>query len=258
MPKAQELVALLSEKAIKSYAMPLINIEIGNDIPRLKSILTSVSEETPIFLLSPNIFLYHDTLPPSQAADITQAFTALNAPYFAIGQSTAQKFNALTAQKAHYPKGREISENLILLPELTDVLKNNALTLKSAIIIRGNSGRDIIANHLKNENFEVIEVETYRRVPNEMAKQALEVHLTKDEKCLFVITSGEMLTLLTDWICSNSNAKYDMQQHELLVVSERLTVLASTLGWKNIFLANNANNNDLLVAILEIVSNETR
>ncbi|SES83253.1 uroporphyrinogen-III synthase [Thorsellia anophelis] len=257
LAKAQELVMNLSLNGIESYSEPLISISIGRDIDLIETELLSLTADSLVFLLSPNIFYYSNALPRLEALRITRAFKDCLGNYFAIGQSTASKFLQLTQKNAYYPDGREISENLIKLPILETVIKECNNLKKQALIIRGNSGRNIISDYLTKRGLVVKELESYSRIPINFNQTNIEEHVTFGGICLFIVTSGEILSLLTKGILKMIGGAEYIKTHEIMVVSERLVNLAIQSGWKNIFLSTNANNEDITNTIIEIVKDGT-
>ena len=141
-----------------------------------------------------------------------------------------------------YPLDREISEVLLQLPELQNIAG------KKALVLRGNGGRELLAETLTARGADVTLCECYQRCPihYDGAEEAMRWQ-SRDVKTI-VVTSGEMLqqllTLIPLWYRENWLFKC-----RLLVVSERLAKLAQEMGWQDIQVADSADNDALLRAL---------
>ncbi len=110
--------------------------------------------------------------------------------YFAIGRSTALALHTVTGIDVRYPLDRETSEVLLQLPELQNVQG------KQALILRGNGGREVLAETLAARGAEVEFCECYQRSAKfyNGAEEAMRWH-TRGVTTL-VVTSGEMMQQL--------------------------------------------------------------
>ncbi len=162
--------------------------------------------------------------------------------YFAIGRTTALALHTVSGQKILYPQDREISEVLLQLPELQNIAG------KCALILRGNGGRELIGDSLTARGAEVTFCECYQRcaIHYDGAEEAM--RWQSREVTTVVVTSGEMLqqlwSLIPQWY-----REHWLLRCRLLVVSERLAKLARELGWQDIKVADNADNDALLRAL---------
>lgn len=142
----------------------------------------------------------------------------------------------------HYPLDREISEVLLQLPELQNIAG------KRALILRGNGGRELIGETLTARGADVDFCECYQRSAKHYdgAEEAMRWH--SRGVTTVVVTSGEMLqqlwSLIPQWY-----REHWLLCCRLLVVSERLAHLARELGWQDIKVADNADNDALLRAL---------
>lgn len=167
---------------------------------------------------------------------------ACGARYFAIGRTTALALHTVSGFDIRYPLDREISEALLQLPELQNIAG------KRALILRGNGGRELLGETLTARGAEVSFCECYQRCAKHYdgAEEAMRWH-TRGVTTL-VVTSGEMLqrlwSLTPEWY-----REHWLLRCRLLVVSERLAHLARELGWQDIKVADNADNDALLRAL---------
>lgn len=129
-----------------------------------------------------------------------------------------------------------------ILPELQTVAG------KRALILRGNGGRELLGETLRERGANVTFVECYQRCAKHYdgAEEAMRWHARGINT--LVVTSGEMLqqlwALIPLWYRENW-----LLRCRLLVVSERLANQARELGWQDIRIADNADNDALLRAL---------
>lgn len=176
-------------------------------------------------------------------AAATAGFDLANCPrYFAIGRTTALALHTVSSADVRYPLDREISEVLLQLPELQTIAG------KRALILRGNGGRELLGETLRERGADVTFVECYQRCAKHYdgAEEAMRWHARGINT--LVVTSGEMLqqlwSLIPLWYRENW-----LLRCRLLVVSERLANQARELGWQDIRIADNADNDALLRAL---------
>lgn len=127
---------------------------------------------------------------------------------------------------------------MLQLPELQNIAG------KRALILRGNGGRELIGDTLTARGAEVTFCECYQRcaIHYDGAEEAM--RWQSREVTMVVVTSGEMLqqlwSLIPQWY-----REHWLLHCRLLVVSERLAKLARELGWQDIKVADNADNDAL-------------
>ena len=162
--------------------------------------------------------------------------------YFAIGRTTALALHTVSGADVRYPLDREISEVLLQLPELQNIAG------KRALILRGNGGRELIGETLTARGADVDFCECYQRSAKHYDGAEEAMRWQSRGVTSVVVTSGEMLqqlwALIPLWYRENW-----LLRCRLLVVSERLAHLARELGWQDIKVADNADNDALLRAL---------
>lgn len=154
----------------------------------------------------------------------------------------ALALHTVSGYDIRYPLDREISEVLLQLPELQNIAG------KRALILRGNGGRELLGETLAARGADVTFYECYQRSakPYDGAQEAM--RWQSRGVTTIVVTSGEMLqqlnALIPQWYRENW-----LLRCRLIVVSERLAHLARELGWQDIKVADNADNDALLRAL---------
>ncbi|WP_449547423.1 uroporphyrinogen-III synthase [Lelliottia amnigena] len=236
-PAGEQLVSRLRTLGQVAWSFPLIEFSPGRELSTLADSLYALQEGDLVFALSQHAVEFaHAQLQQENRRWPT-------APrYFAIGRTTALALHTVSGIDVRYPLDREISEVLLQLPELQTVAG------KRALILRGNGGRELLGEALTARNAEVTFCECYQRCAKyyDGAEEAMRWHQRGVDT--LVVTSGEMLqqlwSLIPQWYRENW-----LLRCRLLVVSERLANLARELGWQEIRIADNADNDALLCAL---------
>ncbi|AUU88640.1 MULTISPECIES: uroporphyrinogen-III synthase [Enterobacteriaceae] len=236
-PAGEMLVSRLRALGQVAWSFPLIEFTPGRELNTLPERLSALGEDDMVFALSQHAVTFaHAHLQQ------THAYWPLQPRYFAIGRSTALALHTASGIEVRYPLDQEISEVLLQLPELQNIQG------KRALILRGNGGRELLGETLVARGAQVEFCECYQRCGKlyDGAQEAMRWHTRGVDT--IVVTSGEMLqqlfTLIPLWYRENW-----LLRCRLLVVSERLANLARELGWQDIQVAENADNDALLRAL---------
>ncbi|WP_449545764.1 uroporphyrinogen-III synthase [Lelliottia amnigena] len=236
-PAGEQLVSRLRALGQVAWSFPLIEFSPGRELSTLADSLYALQEGDLVFALSQHAVEFaHAQLQQENKRWPTAPH------YFAIGRTTALALHTVGGIDVRYPLDREISEVLLQLPELQTVAG------KRALVLRGNGGRELLGETLTARGAEVIFCECYQRCAKyyDGAEEAMRWHLRGVDT--LVVTSGEMLqqlwSLIPQWYRENW-----LLRCRLLVVSERLANLARELGWQDIRIAYNADNDALLRAL---------
>ncbi|PWF52724.1 uroporphyrinogen-III synthase [[Kluyvera] intestini] len=236
-PAGEMLVSRLRALGQVAWSFPLIEFTPGRELNTLPERLSALGEDDMVFALSQHAVTFaHAHLQQ------THAYWPLQPRYFAIGRSTALALHTASGIEVRYPLDQEISEVLLQLPELQNIQG------KCALILRGNGGRELLGETLVARGAQVEFCECYQRCGKlyDGAQEAMRWHTRGVDT--IVVTSGEMLqqlfTLIPLWYRENW-----LLRCRLLVVSERLANLARELGWQDIQVAENADNDALLRAL---------
>ncbi len=236
-PAGEMLVSRLRALGQVAWSFPLIEFTPGRELNPLPESLSALGEDDMVFALSQHAVTFaHAHLQQ------THAYWPLQPRYFAIGRTTALALHTASGIEVRYPLDQEISEVLLQLPELQNIQG------KRALILRGNGGRELLGETLVARGAQVEFCECYQRCGKlyDGAQEAMRWHTRGVDT--IVVTSGEMLqqlfTLIPLWYRENW-----LLRCRLLVVSERLANLARELGWQDIQVAENADNDALLRAL---------
>ena len=239
-PAGEQLVSRLRALGRVAWSFPLIEFSPGRQLSMLGDQLHTLREGDLLFALSQHAVDFAHAQLQQQQRDWPAA-----PRYFAIGRTTALALHTVSGSEILYPLDREISEVLLQLPELQTIVG------KRALILRGNGGRELLGETLRARGADVTFCECYQRCAKHYdgAEEAMRWH-TRGINTL-VVTSGEMLqqlwTLIPQWYRENW-----LLHCRLLVVSERLANQARELGWQDIRIADNADNDALLRALQQL------
>ncbi len=236
-PAAEELVVRLRLRGLVAWSFPLIEFTPGRDLERLPRQLATLHDGDLVFALSQQAI--HYAQPCLQQADLTWP---ANLNYYAIGRTTALALHTVNGLPVEYPLERESSEVLIQLPAL------RAVNGKHALILRGNRGRDLLSETLRQRGAEITSLECYQRC--EKNYDGLHEGRRWRERGIttLVVTSGEMLQQLHSLFSTMDRDEW-LLRCRLIVVSERLATLAREFGWQDITVADGADNDALLRAL---------
>ncbi|VUS41552.1 uroporphyrinogen-III synthase [Klebsiella pasteurii] len=237
LPQGEELVSRLRALGRVAWSFPLIEFTPGRQLPELSAQLASLAAGDLLFALSQHAVefaharLQQQGLPWPTAPD-----------YFAIGRTTALALHKVSNRQVRYPLDREISEVLLQLPELQNIAG------KKALILRGNGGRELLGDTLRERGADVTFCECYQRSARHYDGAEEAMRWQSRGVSTLVITSGEMLqqlwTLIPQWYRERW-----LLSCRILVVSERLAEQARELGWQDIQVADSADNDALLRAL---------
>lgn len=237
-PDGDELVSHLRSRGKVAWSFPLIEFSHGDELSLLPERLIQLREYDLVFLVSRHAVAW------SQAElQRTRTVWPTGVHYFAPGRTTALAMRQISELAINYPRDRETSEALLQLSELQNI------SGKQALILRGNGGRELLGNTLAERGAQVTYCECYQRREKNY-DGAQETH--RWQACgvdTLVVTSGEMLQQLVRLIPELYHTSW-LLRCKVLVVSERLAHLARELGWQDIQVADNADNDALLRALL--------
>lgn len=160
----------------------------------------------------------------------------------AVGATTAARLEGYGLEPTLVPE-RFDSEGLLALPALAD------LSGKRVLIVRGNGGRELLAEVLCERGAQVDYAEAYQRLIPQRNTTNLVAGWDKWIDAV-TVTSTEILDNLFTLLGEAGAAK--LQQTPLIVVSERQAEYARQRGCRQLYLAANASDAALLKALCEL------
>jgi len=236
-PDGSDLVNQLISAGFYARHMPLFAILSCPHPTFLQSQLNILSSEDIVIALSPRV------ITSLKASGESILFPA-HVNYVAVGQKTAAAFQELAKMSVIHPKKEESSEGLLALPLFSTIFQ------KRILILRGNQGREWLADNLKRRGAIISYVECYQRIP---INYSADDTLNWPKNTIIILTSTESLYYL------NLLISIPLRHHfTLIVCSERIAKKASQFYWANVILSKSANNQILFKTILTLCHNGSR
>lgn len=159
----------------------------------------------------------------------------------AIGKATEKALQAVGLTVGLLPEAGFNTEGLLASKEMNDV------NGKSCLIIRGNGGRETLADGLRERGAKVDYLEVYCRKRPASLPIDLAVLLQKGKLEAITITSGEGLINLLAMIDKSLHDK--LQAVPLVVISQRIKELAEQKEFKQIVVTNNPGDTAIIEAL---------
>jgi uroporphyrinogen-III synthase len=233
--QTQQLSTKITALGGQPILFPTIAIEDATDQEILYTHIQQLDKQNIAIFISPNAVqktapIIHQYWSPWPAA----------VKIGAIGISTAQALHACRLHADFYPKEKFSSEELIALPFLQSIAN------KKIIVFRGEGGRELLTDVLRQRGAEVTEAVTYRRV---LPKQDLSTSLETIDCDVVVCTSQTSLQNLL--ILAGPVGRQRLLNMPLLVSSQRLAGFAHALGFvKSVLIADNASDDALIKTLI--------
>lgn len=155
----------------------------------------------------------------------------------AVGKATAKVLQAAGYRVDLIPTERFDSEGLLALPGL------QRFSGEKIVIVRGEGGRPLLGDSLRERGAEVVYAEVYRRVCPDLDPSHLLQRWSGDVS-LIIATSNDILMNIKNIF--GDGGWPQLRRTPLLVISERMVELAEKLGFETILRAENAADQILL------------
>lgn len=234
--QAESLCERISDAHGRPIRFPTLEILGPADKAAARNALTSVRDADLLVFVSANAVQYAFPLLPEEIpVDLGIA---------AIGQATARKLDDVGLPPTLTPE-RMDSEGLLALPTL------QRMTGQRVIVLRGNGGRELIAETLRDRGAEVRQIEVYRRRRPQRSTAARNLTRSWDQLVDVVIaTSNAILDNLFELI-GDAGAER-LRRTPLIVVSQRMAEHASARRCEAVYVAASAQDGDLVETLCEV------
>lgn len=234
----QHLTEMLNKAGVAAIYAPFIKIEAGEQLNDVPQKLQQLAASDYVISVSQYAVQY-----AHQVLQNTGFGWRKDVHYFAVGRKTAALLSEATQQPAHYPFANENSEGLLALPQMQNC------NGRRVIILRGQSGRELLPQQLPQRGAAVETVACYCRQAQQLSEAELKF-FSRAGIDTIVVTSGEILRYLLDFIPKSEHNW--LMSCKLVVISDRLMQLALEAGWQQdkIILTEKADNLSLLKTIL--------
>lgn len=158
--------------------------------------------------------------------------------WLAIGAGTAAALKHLGIPAYHVAGGFD-SEALLADPILSDVSE------KRFLILRGEGGRELLAETLQSRGADVDYADLYRRVCPRYSPAQIKSTIYAQRLSVILITSGMAL----DNLLELAGAEPDLLETALIVPSRRIADLASARGFTRIRIADGPDDSSMIRAL---------
>lgn len=234
--QAEPLCELISDAHGRPIRFPTLEILGPPDKAGAREALNSVRDADLLVFVSANAVQYAYPLLPEQIP--------IDLGIAAIGRATARRLDDVGLPATLTPE-RMDSEGLLGLPALQQ------MTGKRVIVLRGNEGRELIAETLRERGAEVRQVEVYRRQRPERTAAARNLVEGWDQLVDVVIaTSNAILDNLFDLIGEAGTER--LRRTPLIVVSRRMAEHAVARHCEAVHVAASAQEADLLETLCKV------
>lgn len=221
--QAGTLAQLIVAQGGSALRLPLLEIDPADDPAPLQQALARLSGYACAIFISPNAVAY--SLPQILAAGPWP--TTLQAA--AIGPGTAAQLAALGVADVILPAGRFDSEALLELPALAPA----AVSGTRILILRGNGGRELLADTLRQRGAEVDAVTCYHRSPPAAAGPIVSLLRNRQLDALTISSSEGLRNLLA---LLDTDASEQLRGLPLFVPHQRIAQVAAESGLQRIVL----------------------
>ncbi len=212
---------------------PAVEIIRPADLELARAQMASAEDYDFLIFISQNAVLYGLKLSPDEKLTSGPALVA-------VGRSTAQRLAEAGYPVDVVPENRFDSEALLETPELKNVRGCRVL------IVRGNGGREYLANELTQRGALVAYAEVYtRHCPEKDATNLIQ--RWRDDIDIVTVTSIDLLDNLFT-LFGEEEAEL-IKQTPLVVVSDRMRQNARERGCQNVILSKGAEDQYLVEAV---------
>jgi len=219
--QAGTLAGLIAEYGGEAVCFPLIEISAADDLDALRQAISQLDDYSLAFFISPNAVAY--SLPQILAARDWPAGLQVGA----IGPGTVAQLNANGLAEIIVPDERFDSTALLERAEL----QAERVAGKKVLILRGNGGREELAETLRERGAQVDAVTVYRRSPPTSPGLLLSL-LRNTGLDALTISSSEGLRNLQA-VLDTENIE-DFRRTPVFVPHQRIAEVATGLGWNNV------------------------
>lgn len=234
--QADRLARLIISRGWEAIRFPTVEILEPRDDAALFALIDRLHEfDMAIFISANAVDKGMDAIKSRRVALPAQLAIAC------VGPGGARQLERVGVVAPIIPKHRFDSEGLLALPELTQVHDRNIL------IFRGENGRALLGDTLKNRGARVAYAQCYRRAKPEADTTALLRRWSQRGIDIVVATSVDGLQNLFDMIGPNGHTW--LINTPIVVIGQRMAQVAAELGLQHIHVAQQANDEAIVDAI---------
>lgn len=173
----------------------------------------------------------------------------LNLQVAAVGKATAKALDEVGLEPTVVPETSMDSEGLLAMPQLQQV------SGQRIVIVRGNGGRELLRETLQQRGASVGYVEVYRRRIPERNPANL---IGNWEQMVEAVTATSAQILDNLFTLLGDEGAPLLQKTPLVVVSKRIAEQAAEHGCQIIYVANSAQDRDIVASLCEVYETHFR
>jgi uroporphyrinogen-III synthase len=242
--QAQGLHALIESRGGSVILFPVLEIQDTEDTGPVRALIERLDGFDMAIFISANAV--HKALPMMTARKPLPSRLRL----VTVGESTAKALQKYGRSPDLCPREQSNSEALLALPEMQQVRGKNI------VIFRGEGGRELLGETLRQRGASVVYAEVYRRAKPATDPGNLQDHLQRGKVDVISVTSNAGLVNLLE--LAGPAVRNTLLATPLVVMSERNIKHARRLGFAGpIAMAKQASDAGLAEAIEDLVKART-
>ena len=243
--QVESLRRAIESGGAKVLSLPLIEIRALNDAQAIQDLKDKVLQ---LDCYQSLIFVSNNAV--SFGGEVINNYWPqfpLKVDVIAVGPTTAEAASERFACEVIQPTSGMTSEDILRLPQLQDVSE------KKIGIVRGQGGRELLADTLRERGAIVDYLEAYSRTPIDYTSADFCNRLLEAGVNVLTVSSGESLDRLTHLLVDN---RKKLQQLNLLVPSQRVGRQAENAGYQQVHSASGADPLSFVSALGELGINQ--
>ena len=235
--QAGPLCQLIKERGGNAITFPVLEIVDPPDLHELEACVASLDE------LDWAIFISANAVNKALGSILRKRNWPKTVRIAVIGKRSAEELQRFGLKADIYPKTKFNSEALLALPEMREVRDSKV------VIFRGDSGREFLAETLRQRGADVRYVEAYRRVCPQADSSELVEQWRAGGVSVVLVNSIESLENLIEMVGRQGRAL--LLKTPLIVASDRIEPVARSLGFTSpLLVAASATDEAVLDALL--------
>lgn len=243
LAQAEALAARFAQLGVTAHVFPLLEIQPILDIAALRATLSRLTDYAMVAFVSPNAidaaFAHIDRWPKDVIAAVVGEGSRLALARHGVTDATARIVSPVDPHRTD-------SETLL------EVLDLQALKGRRVLIVRAETGRELLADRLRLAGVEVEQVAAYQRgMPLFDATRRAQLDVLIASESSWIVTSSEALRNLMDMVRQGPGepGMTKILNSQLIVPHPRIAETAQTLGFTRV--TQTASGDEALVAAIQ-------
>ncbi|MGZ8226037.1 MAG: uroporphyrinogen-III synthase [Methylococcaceae bacterium] len=233
--QAENLSRLIAEQGGVAVRLPTLDIVPSENTPEIRKTLAELDRFQWVVFISANAVNFALKANGGKIGQLKPVCFA------AIGQTTAQSLKSAGLAVDLVPEAGYSTEALL------DMLEMQQIAGQRFLIVRGEGGREELANSLRNRGAKVDYLTVYKRQLPIVDSAQVVFLLAQNKLDIITITSGEALQNLLIMLTEDNHKL--LFKLPLVVVSDRIGQIAADIGFKRIAVTNGPSDTAVLEAV---------